>query len=105
MSGSAKCIESALPMEPPADMEQNSNKPSKAGLSSPTRTIPKVSALNVSERTLETYIVSPHGSTLPLFQELLDVRNECIRRYGTWSFAVVSRALVAGKFRAQQTTQ
>lgn len=31
-------IEKEVPIEPPADNEQKSNKPSHAGLSSPTRT-------------------------------------------------------------------
>jgi hypothetical protein len=40
----------AAPMDPPADMEQNSNKPSKTGQSSPTLTEAQVSQLDKSVR-------------------------------------------------------
>lgn len=61
-----------LPREPPAEMEQNSNNPSKAGQSSPTRpthrlsqrtflkpACPESSSTYTSDHLLSTYLPSP----------------------------------------------
>jgi hypothetical protein len=54
-----------VPIEPPAEIEQNSKTPSNAGLSSPTRTCIWCLELDDTSNRERTYIVSLDESSYP----------------------------------------
>lgn len=55
---------SGAPIEPPAEIEQNSNTPSNGGLSSPTRTLTGISTQHVRDR-------STQHTPCPMIRQLL----------------------------------
>ena len=65
ISSSRAAMTINVPIEPPAEIEQNSKTPSNAGLSSPTRTCMCCLELDDTSDRERTYIVSLDESSYP----------------------------------------